>query len=237
MYNKDMKTDILIFLLKDVSSPYQSQVQAAFNNKKLSGVKTCQIFTVKLLQVVTKTSPDLILCLQRRRPTQEYATPCSSGCVILYYTPVINLDRRPPSGPTHTVHTRLKPLAQWCFYSYAYSSCSFSPRPISKSNFFFNRRKNWFKIAQAKPSWSHYFPRVSRKGHSRRIHMFQVKAQGWKPMKELNLADAKTNANSINLLISGFKPAHDLCNIVYHSAWVQCIKKTLSHPYYHILTE
>lgn len=35
-----------------------------FNNKKLSGVKTCQKFTVEILQVVTKTSPDLTLALR-----------------------------------------------------------------------------------------------------------------------------------------------------------------------------
>lgn len=186
-------------------SQHRCQNQAAFNYRKLSGVKTCQIFTVKVPLGCYKNKPWLDPCLQRRRPTQECATPCYSGCVILYYTPVINLDRRPPFGPTHTVRTRLKPLAQWCFYSYAYSNCSFSPRPISKSNFF-NRRKNWFKIAQAKPSWSHYFPRVSWKGHSRRIHMFQ-----WSGPKtetsggaEFN-KDAKIYANGINQLMCGIK--------------------------------
>lgn len=121
-----------------------------------------------------KNKPWLDPCLHRRRTTQECATPCYSGCVILYYTSVINLDKRPPFGPTHTVQTRLKPLAQWCFYSYTYSNCSFSPRAISKSNFFFNRRKNWFKIAQAKPSWSHYFPRVLWKGQPKNSHVPMV---------------------------------------------------------------
>lgn len=181
------------FLLGDITSPFTTlkseslknwlhgywndnnhgAVQATCNNTKLSGVETCHIYTVEVFQVVTKTSPDLSLALREGDQLRSVQLPVSLAVWSCITLQLLIWTGAPLLGQVIQFRTRLKPLAQWCFYSYTYSNCSFSPRTISKSNFFFNLRKIWFKIVRAKPSWSHYFARVSWKGRSRSTDWFQ----------------------------------------------------------------
>lgn len=95
------------------------------------------------------------------------------GWVIMYFTPR-HLHPCLPFWTCTIVKTRLKPLAQWSFYSSAYSKCSFPFRLQSKSNSFKNR-KSWRKLFKNKRPNLYgdilLRPRFMR-GYSYRIHLF-----------------------------------------------------------------
>lgn len=76
----------------------------------------------------------------------------------------------------------------------------FSPRPISKSNFFFNRRKNAFRIAQAKLSLSPHYASFMKRTQPVYSQVPVVYGQGQKKTNEKSELgmDAKNNTNVIN---------------------------------------
>lgn len=95
------------------------------------------IFAPMVPWVFIKNKPQLELWLASVQLPVTVAEWYSHTLELLIWTstpPYTPPPSQPHFWPNHTVQTRLKPLAQWCFYSYAYSKCSFSPHTISKSN-------------------------------------------------------------------------------------------------------